>query len=96
MEESRFLSINKVMKKLEETYGNVYSTKNVLLSATHTHSTPGGFMQYFLFNIASKGFVEQTLYSLVNGIVQVNLKFMFSNRHSYVHSFRMISVCWIF
>ncbi len=31
----------KVMKKLEEIYGNVYSTKNVLLSGTHTHSGPG-------------------------------------------------------
>ena len=62
-----------MIKKLKETYGNVYSTKNVLLSATHTHSGPGGFMQYFLFTIGSKGFVKQTLDSLVDGIVLVNL-----------------------
>ena len=59
---------------MEETYGNVYSTKNVLLSATHTHSGPGGFTQYFLFTLASQGFVKQTLDSLVDGIVLVITK----------------------
>ena len=65
------------MKKLVETYGSLYSTKNVLLSGTHTHSGPGGFLQYLLCAITSKGLVEQTLYSLVDGIVMVKLKFMF-------------------
>jgi len=71
------------MTKLEETYGNMYSTKNVLLSATHTHSGPGGFMQHFIFTLTSKGFVKQTLYSLVDGIVLVNIITL--NRH----------YCWI-
>ena len=61
----------KVMKKLEETYGNMYSTKNVLLSATHTHSGPGGYFQDLLLIMTSKGFVKQTFYSLVDGIVLV-------------------------
>ena len=63
------------MTKLEAKYPGEYSTQNVLLSGTHTHSGPGGFLQYLLFAITSKGLVEQTLYSLVDGIVEVKLKF---------------------
>lgn len=37
--------------------------------ATHTHSGPGGFFQYMLYNIPSAGFISQTLEALVNGTV---------------------------
>lgn len=38
--------------------------------ATHTHSGPGGFFQYMLYNIPSAGFVSQTLEILVSGTVE--------------------------
>lgn len=38
--------------------------------ATHTHSGPGGFFQYMLYNIPSAGFVSQTLDLLVQGTVE--------------------------
>lgn len=34
-----------VCRHLKEKYGGLYSEENVLLSGTHTHSGPGGFLQ---------------------------------------------------
>ena len=52
-------------------FDSTYSAKNVLLSGTHTHSGPGGFLQYLLFDFTSFGFVRQTFDALVNGTVLV-------------------------
>ena len=62
-----------VMEKLEESLGDdaLYNTDNVILSATHTHSGPGGYMQYVLFQITSYGFVQQSFQALVDGISRV-------------------------
>ena len=42
----------------------------MLLSATHTHSVPAGFMQYFTFNITNLGFIQQNFDVLVVGITR--------------------------
>lgn len=34
-----------VARQLNEKYGGLYTEENVLLSGTHTHSGPGGFLQ---------------------------------------------------
>ena len=48
-----------VLRKLEAAHGkNVFRNDNLVLSATHTHSGPGGYMQYAMFNFESFGFVE--------------------------------------
>ena len=60
-----------VIEKLNETLGALYNTDNVILSATHTHSGPGGYMQYVLFEITSYGFVQQSFQALVDGISRV-------------------------
>ena len=62
-----------VMEKLEESLGDdaLYNTDNVILSATHTHSGPGGYMQYVLFQFTSYGFVQQSFQALVDGISRV-------------------------
>lgn len=60
-----------VLKQLQSKYGELYRHDNVILSGTHTHSGPGGYFQYTLFWITSKGLVRPTLYSIVNGIVKV-------------------------
>ena len=50
-----------VLKKLEKSFGNdTYRNDNLVLSAIHTHSGPGGYMQYIMFTISSFGFVEDT------------------------------------
>ncbi|KAL9847251.1 putative neutral ceramidase C [Geothlypis trichas] len=59
-----------VLKQLRSKYGELYRQDNVILSGTHTHSGPGGYFQYTLFWITSKGLVQPTLKSIVNGIVK--------------------------
>ncbi|XP_037044481.1 neutral ceramidase-like [Bradysia coprophila] len=57
-----------VVSKLQELYGNIYSMDNILLSASHTHGGPGGYMMYFLYDVSIFGFVRETYQSLVDGI----------------------------
>ena len=59
------------MRRLEAKYGATYSAKNVALSGTHTHSGPGGYLQYVLLIITSRGWVQQSFDALVDGIVLV-------------------------
>jgi neutral ceramidase len=42
--------------------------ENTSISGTHTHSAPGGFLQYALYQITSLGFSLETLDMLVEGI----------------------------
>jgi len=59
-----------VIEKLSERYGDTYNIQNVILSGTHTHSTPGGFMEHFMFDVTILGFAKQTFDGLVEGITQ--------------------------
>jgi neutral ceramidase len=42
----------------------------VLLSGTHTHSGPAGYIQYLLYGITSLGFDQRNFRDVVDGIVQ--------------------------
>ncbi|XP_014680017.1 PREDICTED: neutral ceramidase-like [Priapulus caudatus] len=59
-----------VVKKLKTHYGDIYTEMNVCLSSIHTHSGPGGFLQYLLYDITSLGFVAESTDAIVNGIVK--------------------------
>jgi neutral ceramidase len=60
-----------VVKRLKSIYGNeLYTFDNVLLSGTHTHSGPGGYSHYGLFNLSILGFDKQNFECIVNGMVQ--------------------------
>ena len=59
-----------MVRKLKEIYGNLYNENNVCISGTHTHSGPGGYWQYVLFDITSLGFVEENFNVIVDGIVE--------------------------
>ena len=61
------------MKRLEAKNQQKYSVKNVVLSGTHTHSGPGGYLQYVLLIVTSKGWVQQSFDAIVDGIVEVKL-----------------------
>ena len=51
--------VNKrVIDALKEKFGDLYTTENIVISGTHTHSGPGGFLQYVLYHITSLGFVQ--------------------------------------
>ncbi|WP_394825504.1 neutral/alkaline ceramidase [Pendulispora albinea] len=59
-----------VVRKLSEHYGTLYNDRNLLLGATHTHATPGGYADYNLYNIVTFGFHQKTFDALVDGIVE--------------------------
>jgi neutral ceramidase len=60
-----------VVKRLKAIYRNdLYTIENVLLSGTHTHSGPGGYSHYALFNLSILGFDKQNFECIVNGMVQ--------------------------
>jgi len=59
-----------VVAKLRDTYGELYSEDNVLVSATHTHSGPGGFSHYALYNLSTFGFEPGNFEVIVEGIFQ--------------------------
>jgi neutral ceramidase len=46
-----------------------YTDANVLLAATHTHSGPGGFSHYALYNLTILGYRPETFEAIVSGIV---------------------------
>ncbi|XP_076761609.1 neutral ceramidase [Xylocopa sonorina] len=57
-----------VIENLQKKYGDMYTEKNLMISGTHSHSTPGGFMLNLLFDITTFGFVKDSFDALVNGI----------------------------
>jgi len=62
-----------VLKKLAEHFRNtpyegIYSEKNVLISATHTHSGPGGYSYSMAYNASITGFKGLNFDYVVNGI----------------------------
>eukprot|EP00897_Mesotaenium_endlicherianum_P004587 jgi/Mesen1/4156/ME000219S03285 len=59
-----------VFKRLKARYGELYNEKNVVISGIHTHSGPGGYLQYVLYLITSLGFVRQSFDAMVDGIVR--------------------------
>ncbi|CAO1418967.1 unnamed protein product [Diamesa serratosioi] len=59
-----------VIKELAIKYGNLYNFNNLLISGTHTHSAPGGFNMYLLYDLTSLGFVAETFNALVRGITK--------------------------
>lgn len=63
-----------VVARLQEQFGALYDHRNVLLTATHTHSGPGGYSHYFLYNAVSGGFDQENFKVVVDGIVAAILQ----------------------
>ncbi len=59
-----------VIERLKKLYGETYRDENVMLSATHTHSGPGGYSHYALYSLSTFGFNGQNFEAVVDGIVQ--------------------------
>lgn len=62
-----------ILRLLNKRYGGLYTEQNFILSATHTHGTPGGHVMDLLFDISSLGFVQEVFDALLSGIVKVGL-----------------------
>jgi neutral ceramidase len=63
-----------VLAKLKERFGDLYTRENVVLSASHTHSGPGGYSHYAMYNLAAFGYDEQNFNALSEGIFQSIVK----------------------
>ncbi|MEI5908133.1 neutral/alkaline non-lysosomal ceramidase N-terminal domain-containing protein [Bacillus spongiae] len=60
-----------VIEKLAQNgYGDLYNYENVILSATHGHSGPGGYAHEGLYNVSTYGFHEENYEAIVNGIYE--------------------------
>lgn len=59
-----------VIAELKNRYGNLYTDENVMLSAIHTHSGPGGYSHEILFNSCTFGFIPDNYKVIVSGIVE--------------------------
>ncbi|XP_075229795.1 neutral ceramidase isoform X2 [Lycorma delicatula] len=60
---------NAVLSQLSQKFRELYSERNVMISGTHTHSAPGGFLMHVIFDLNTLGFVPETFKALVKGIV---------------------------
>ncbi|ORV45512.1 alkaline ceramidase [Mycolicibacter engbaekii] len=59
-----------VLGRLADTYGQLYTFANVMLTATHTHCGPGGYSDHRLYNSNTHGFRQQTFDAIVDGICE--------------------------
>jgi neutral ceramidase len=59
-----------VLRRLGVKYGSRYTDQNVVLTATHTHSGPGGFSEYTMWNLTTLGFEPAVFEAIVSGIVR--------------------------
>jgi neutral ceramidase len=67
-----------VIKKLKGSFcfpsGLGFDVNNVLLCANHTHSSPGGYSHYAMYNLAIGGFDEENFECIVGGIYKSIVK----------------------
>ncbi len=64
-----------VIDRLKKKYGDVYNEKNVAISATHTHSGPGGYFRTYALNIfAGMTFHQGNFDTIVDGVYEAIAK----------------------
>ncbi|MDT0201487.1 neutral/alkaline non-lysosomal ceramidase N-terminal domain-containing protein [Nocardioides sp. AE5] len=61
--------VEAILARLAERFGDRYTARNVVLTATHTHCGPGGHGHHMLYNVTTKGFHRRTFDRLVDGTV---------------------------
>ncbi len=63
--------VTAVVKDLEQHHSKLgFNKNNVWVSATHTHSAPGGYFHYPMYNFTIPGFVPQVFNAYKKGISQ--------------------------
>ncbi len=64
-----------VVKRFARNYAELgYDESNLFLTAQHTHSAPGGYSNYGLYNMSIPGFVPEVYSKIVDGIVEAILE----------------------
>ncbi|MCF8464801.1 MAG: neutral/alkaline non-lysosomal ceramidase N-terminal domain-containing protein [Flavobacteriales bacterium] len=60
-----------VMKKLKRKHEHLgFTEDSVMITAQHTHSAPGGYSHFGLYNMTIPGFVPEVYQKVVDGIVE--------------------------
>lgn len=59
-----------VLARLADRYGDLYTERNVLLTAVHSHAACGGASHDYAYNLAVLGFRRQVFDAEVDGIVE--------------------------
>ncbi len=76
--ETGFISIavkRGVVAKFENEHNELgYTSANLFLTAQHTHSAPGGYFKYALYNMSIPGFVPEVYDKMVEGITAAILQ----------------------
>ncbi|MFG2821675.1 neutral/alkaline non-lysosomal ceramidase N-terminal domain-containing protein [Kitasatospora sp. NPDC048365] len=65
-----FAVFQAVIARLTALYGGTYTEQNVSVSATHTHSGPGGCAHDLAYNLSIGGFQQQNFDAVVSGVVE--------------------------
>lgn len=64
-----------VVNKFDTDYANMgYTKSNLFLTAQHTHSAPGGYFKYALYNMSIPGFVPEVYDKMVEAITEAILQ----------------------
>jgi neutral ceramidase len=63
-----------VVSRLRQIVGGRFNSANVMISATHTHSGPGGYSHHTLYNLSALGFDRQNFEAIVSGVTQSILR----------------------
>lgn len=59
-----------VVRRLAARFGTLYTDKNVLISANHSHSGPGGYSHYAMYNLSMLGYDAINYTCVAEGIFQ--------------------------
>ncbi|MDO5769190.1 MAG: neutral/alkaline ceramidase [Psychrobacter sp.] len=59
-----------IIKQLKAHYPGRFGEDNVMITATHTHSAPGGISHYTLYGLTTRGFQGPTFDAMLNGTLR--------------------------
>jgi len=59
-----------VLDRLRHEYGTLYTEHNTMITATHTHSGPGGYSHHRLYQSNTGGFRPKTFDAIVDGMTE--------------------------
>ncbi|GKA15363.1 neutral ceramidase 2-like protein [Tanacetum coccineum] len=62
----------KVLERLSERIGKFYNEDNLAISGTNSHAGLGGYLQYVLYSVTSRGFIPQSFDVIVTAIEMIN------------------------
>ncbi|RLZ11056.1 ceramidase [Acinetobacter sp. 2JN-4] len=60
---------NQTVTRLQQSFGSAFNENQLVLTATHTHSGPGGCAHEALYNMPTPGFVPEHLSAIVDAII---------------------------